>query len=382
MYVKDIMNKLVHRFDSLPIQRLETFNKQYGKAFKSPNKAKSFSFVRVMVNDVETDVLTFSDKRGKALKKIFILEDFVKERTYIPLKDTIVSIGEGLIATGRKISTIIKQDGKYVHKEEEIQAVTTKEDNSKVVHISKIITRPTVIPKTQSETQAMYKFEKGVEPKGFIINGYFRDQYGIDYNFFKPQVGFENFSEASKANFEGDDYFPLHLYSYKQFKQVAPNSIAPSKYRKCPIKWRKFEHPKHLGQFTGTEILLNKKLKDRLDVIECAAHEKEHLYQQDEINLLNCFEKLGLEDSCTLLEALEQGSGKKLEETLENARIYREEAKNYIDGRDDVEGYLAQAIEKKAREAENEEGLKYMVSGIALKKEFPYAPSYMIAADF
>ena len=376
------MNKILHRFDALPIQNLNRFNNQYGMAFKKPNKAKTFSFIRVLANDSEMDILTFADKKGQSIKKIFILDDIIKERTYIPLKDAIVSIGEGLVATGRKVSTIIKHAGKYIHKEEEIQSVTTKEDGSKIIHISKIIAQPTVIPKYQSETQAMYKFEKGVAPKGYIINGYFRNKNGIDYSFFKPQIGFENFSDESKANFEDDAYLPLHLYSLKQFRQVAPNSIAPGKYRTCDIKWKNFKNLKLLGQFTGKEILLSKSLKDRLDIIVCATHEKEHLYQQDEINLLDCFERLGLDESYKLLDALERGSGKDLEKTFENARIYREEARNYIDGREDVEGYLNQTIEKKAREAEDEEGLKFMVSGISLKKEFPYAPSYMIAADF
>lgn len=346
------MNKLVTKLQNIPISQFPV------KGIKIPNKAKTFDFSKVLHDGEIIDILTFKNKDN--LVKRFIFEgDTVTERSYIPLKKSFVLWDEFLKVTGRKISTIVKVNGEYAEKSEEIQTVTHRENENPVVHISKIQASP--LPgNIESESQSIYQYETGKPRRGYEICGYAKGRNGY-VRLMNPLVNFENLTDEETKILKQSQYVPLHLYSFKQFKKIAPYCAAHPKHQGKiplrPIRWCK-DDAKNLGSYDGKIIRLNEKaLLNRSDVINDAAHEREHVYQYYEASKY----ALGMQT-----------------ENPEEAEKYYENFNNYINSEENGKDYLGQFIETKARLAGSLAQKEYEKSVENLRDIFPLAPVYLI----
>ena len=364
------MRPIVKKITNLPIKQFSRIQKAYPEKLKMPAKTCNFDIVRIM-GDEKLDIFTFYEKPKKEnpsgiLRRFFIKHNSegktITERNYIPLKKTKVLDPEDendsrfLTVLGRKILTIIKKNDKYAEKIEETQTVTQRNSQTPVIHISKITTKPSKVKDITYEIQSLKKFEKGVEPKGYNIITSIKSGKSADTN---PRVfQFKNMPEF----FKSDVFFPYHLYSFKHFKkiipQVAKNPEHRNKVPKVDIKWFKDNLTKVEGFYDDGTISLNSNLlNNRYLIVNKAAHENEHAYQDNEISKLLQHKKV---------------------DNLEYTKKYKHDFENYVDCYKYFNKYHSQFIEQKAREAGCKVENLYRDSSFNLKNEFPYAPDYLI----
>lgn len=355
------MNALSRKIFSLPISQFAQFQRVCPEKLRVPDKASCFDIVRILSKEGEsTDIFTFRGKSkgnnvGDIIRRFFIKSNnegrTVVERNYIPFKKTKIldPMDEEemrmLNVFGRKISSVTKKNGKYVEKMEEIQTRTETPDGKPIVHISKIITKPNAHKET--EWQSLYKYEKGVEPKGYsIINGTKSN---------KSEFEFRNMPE----DFKSDIYFPYHLYSFKRFKKSIPN-IAENPNHKAPkvdVIWYKDNFADMEGFYDGSVHLNERALSNRYSVVKSAAHEKEHAYQDNQVQRMLKHKKV---------------------DNVNETKQYKKDFENYVDSSEDFFAYRNQLIEQNARRAGSAAENSYRESSFNLKEEFPYAPDYLI----
>lgn len=369
------------------------------KSIKFPQKTQSYDIVEIGHNfkpeENSTKILTFRDKKGKILQRNIISKtpESTKEiqRNYITFRPQWVSYNDNTgscsnLVRGRKISEIQKQNGYYHSKLEEIQTWTRDENGEQLVTISKIKNSPTHISSIEKEQKSLYEYSRQGK-KGYSTNEYARTKFiGIDLNDIK--FNFENINPI-----ENDKHLPLHLYSFKNFRNTAPYIIENSEHKPpmTDIYWYK-KQPKNgkisYGYIEAGNIYLNKKaMKDRVDVVQTVAHEKEHIYQKEQRvrqNLLDRLEQnlavkyknkpITLRD----ITDIETKTGKKFVDSTEEAKKYIEAYKNYDSSLENFEEYRNNYLELKAEEAALKAELEYYNSIINLKSIFKFAPDYQI----
>lgn len=357
------MKALSRKVFNIPISQFAQYQKTCPEKLKAPAKAFHFDVVKISSpNGENTDIYTFRGKRqknkiGDIIKRIFIKNNkegkTVIEKNYIPFKKTEIldpmddEEMRMLDVLGRKISSVIKKNGKYVEKSEVIQTKTKTSDGKTILHISKITTKPSKFRNIEDEFQSLYKYEKGCEPKGYsIINS-------ADAHDFK----FKNMPNE----FKSDMYFPYHLYSFKRFKKSVPNIAENPKHKapKVDILWYKDNFTDMEGFYDGSVHLNSKALNNRFSVVKSTAHEKEHAYQDNQVKKLLNHKKV---------------------DNVADAKQYQKDFDNYVDSSVDFIKYKNQLIEQNAHIAGNNAENLYRTSSLNLKDEFPYAPDYLMGA--
>lgn len=345
-------------------------NKQIGLALtkrfegiKHPQYAKSVDIVKIGHNfnpdKNNTEIITFRDKYGKIVQRN-IIEKTEGDIVEIKKNYKTLPIGEVedpsnfmniLEVAGRKISSVIKKNGKYFSKIEEIQ--TTPNSSSKpLVTISKIESFAGPYPQIEIENQSIYQYSKGLK-KGYTVKDIARNNDAGLFTFGDLKCSFENMKDISN-----DKYFLLHLYPAKNFKRIAPHIVENPQHpvTGANIHWYNKKAPKEaktvsLGYYNGTVNLNNREINSKEQVIRTTAHEKEHMYQRIEM-------------------------AKQKNESPEEIQKYIDATKNYIKPSDDFEKYSQNYKEIKANEAGELAVQDYFNSLNNLRSEFPYAPSY------
>lgn len=411
---------LINKLDKISVTNnvRKSFKETMG--IKFPQRVKTYDIVELghdfkpEINN--TKIFTFRDKNGEIVQRNIIdttnKDIKTTQKSYIKQPETIIfdpldSKGDNFFdVTGRKISTITKRNGEYFEKSEVLQTRVVKDNGESVVNISKIKNSPFGIDDLEWESQSMYEYTKG-HKKGYQINNYSRSKDGVDVDMLidthtdpltkrlpddyvadwdEGHFVFENMPRLSN-----DRYLPLHLYSFKNFKKIAPYVAEHPKHKPplVTVKWFS-QKPKNgfrrNGFFDGDVNLNSQTLKSRTDVIRSSAHEKEHAYQAFEEYKQSVVERLKTQDKTKFMfgnitakdiaerEAL---SGKPFVDTKEVQKLIDAE-KSYVQAEENFEKYHANYKEKKAREAGSLAVEKYMDSCDTIKDIFPYAPDYQI----
>ncbi len=384
--VTPVKNQLLYKVKNAGIAEFSTLKNLDKNLVKIPHKAKTFDFAKVsLASGVFVDILTFrkgsalKNKQGNILKQFVIRSDNnnteVKEKSFKYFKETCVDEpnldieSEFYPVLGRKISTVIKKNGNYKEKQEEIQAVTYRDNGqTPVLHISKIQSEPFGVDGIEYYNQSLFKYEKGAPVKGYKIEGSTVGRMGnllerkyLDYSF-------EGFTPEVEQNLKEDRYFPLHLYSFKHFKHIAPSMAVIDGHETAnPCRWYKKQNSNERGFYDGWVNLNARALDNRYDVIRSGAHENEHGYQH---NLADMYEDMA------------KNRHKFSAEKLEEARKCWEGHNNYINSTVDIKGYFEQYVENQARIAGRMAEKEYRISVSMICDEFPYAPNYMLGASF
>ena len=332
------------------------------KGIKYPQRAKTYDVVEIGHNfkpeEYNTKIITFRDKYGEILQRNVTQktpnETLETKKNYIKYKDTAIfepGSYNFLLVAGRKISSVIKKNGKFFAKSEEIQTIPKTNSESRVT-ISKIESFSTGYPAVEKENQSLYEYSKGYK-KGYSLKNYIKNNDSGLFKFGDFEANFENLS-----NLSADKYLPLHLYSAKQFRRIAPHIIENPEHTPpiVSVKWyNKYpssdEDNISYGFFNGHVNLNKRTVKSKEQVIQSAAHEKEHGYQREEMR-------------------------KPIEKHNEETRKYIYATKNYIKAEDNYEEYRKNYKEIKAREAGVKALNDYMDNLNNLRDEFPYAPDY------
>ena len=350
-----------------------------------PQSAAAYDFVQISRKDgAKIDVLTLKDKLGEVIKKYIVEQtndtENVIEQFYKRLKESFVSspdcLSDRLSVTGRKISTVKKLNGIYTGKSEEIQTVTHT-DEGNIIHISKVTSSPVKVSNKNlsDETLSLYEYSKFRPKKGYKINNYIKYRNGEPHREINPDYQFEGFSDVTPLMFQIDRYFPLHLYSLKQFKKNAPYVAShPSHKTVFPVKinWYNEYGSTVSGKcFDEDKVFLNNKvINNKLDVINNSAHEKEHAYQHEQVMWYS--DKIFKE---------ERGANSQYDmyiDNIEKVKQYKFNFEHYTKPEEDLFDYKNQIVEKDARKAANVAEKRFKQSAQNLKKEFPYAPDYLI----
>ena len=332
------------------------------KGIKYPQRAKSYDIVEIGHNfkpeEYYTKIITFRDKNGNILQRNMTqktpYETLETKKNYIKYKDTAIfepGSYNFLLVGGRKISSITKKNGNFFAKSEEIQTFPKTESNPRVT-ISKIESFSTGYPAVEKENQSLYEYSKGYK-KGYSLKNYIRNNDAGLFKLGDFEATFANTNDLSQ-----DKYLPLHLYSVKQFKRIAPYMIENSEHTPpiLSVKWyNKYPNPGEesisYGFFNGQVNLNKKTLNTKENIIQTTAHEKEHGYQRNEMQ-------------------------KPVEQHNEETRRYIQATKNYVKPEENYEEYRKNYKEVKAREAEINALNEYKDNLNKLREEFPYAPDY------
>ena len=332
------------------------------KGIKYPQRAKTYDVVEIGHNfnpeEYNTKIITFRDKSGEILQRNVIQktpnETLETKKNYIKYKDTAIfepGSYNFLLVGGRKISSVIKKNGKFFAKSEEIQTVPKTESNPRVT-ISKIESFSTGYPAVEKENQSCYEYTKG-HKKGYSLQNYIRNNDAGLFKFGDFKAKFENMNDLSQ-----DKHLLLHLYSAKQFRRIAPYIIENPEHTPpiVSVKWyNKYPNPNDnnisYGFFNGQVNLNKRTVKSKEQVIQSAAHEKEHGYQREEMR-------------------------KPIKEHTEETKKYIYATRNYIKAEVNYEEYKKNYKEVKAREAGRKALNEYMENLNNLREEFSYAPDY------
>ena len=332
------------------------------KGIKYPQRAKSYDVVEIGHNfnpsEYYTKIVTFRDKNGEILQRNITKktpnETLETKKNYIKYNDTAIfepGSYNFLLVGGRKISSVTKKNGNFFAKSEEIQTVPKTESNPRVT-ISKIESFSTGYPAVEKENQSCYEYTRG-NKKGYSLQNYIRNNDAGLFKFGDFKATFENMNDLSK-----DKHLPLHLYSAKQFRYMAPYIIENPEHRPPDVamKWynkapKNDEEHISYGFFNGQVNLNKRTVKSKKQVIQTTAHEKEHAYQRAEMR-------------------------KPVEMHTEETKKYIYATEHYVKAEDNYEEYLKNYKEVKAREAENKALNEYKDNLNKLREEFPYAPDY------
>ena len=390
------MTSLICKLNNLPIK-----NSLYGGKVKAPNKAFSFDLVKIAKdNGDKIDIITFRDKTskptlGKIIRRYIIKkerwgETFI-ERNYSEQKEITMpdpkQKNEKLLVKGRLIKSITKFNDEYFEKSSEIQTVAQRKNNKPVLNISKLISKPFGKAEIENETQTMFQYSKDMPKKGYEINTLLKSRLGFITDVIEPVYKFIGFTEKQIEKFKQDNYFPLHLYSFEEFKKFAP-TVANHPNHKTVMTfetfWFKEMNTSRLGFFDGDINLNSDKLNTRFDIINTSAHEKEHAYQLEQCIFYDL--KSGIKNAPAYVsEDLFQqyrnyyinGGKCKINDKLE-VQLTKHDYENYVNSDKNTKLYQDQFVEMSARIAGGLAESDYKKSADAIKKEFPYAPDYML----
>jgi len=390
------MNSLVCKLNDLPVKK-----SLYGGKVKLPNKAVSYDLVKVAKsNGDKIDIITFRDKSidsklGKIIRRYIIKKDrwgeTITERNYSEQKETTIADPEQkskkLSVIGRLIKTVTKFDDEYFEKSTEIQTVTKRENKTPVLNISKLVSKPYGKSEIENETQSMFQYSKDMPKKGYEISTLLKSKLGFFNDVVEPVYNFIGFTEKQVEKFKQDIYFPLHLYSFEDFKKFAP-TVATHPTHKIVMTfetfWFKDIKTTKLGFFNGDINLNSDKLNTRFDVINTSAHEKEHAYQLEQCifyDLKSGITKAPAYVSDDLFQQYREyyiSGGKCKIRDKQEVKLTKQDYENYVTTSDDKKLYQDQFVEIAARIAGGLSEADYRKSADAIKKEFPYAPDYMI----
>lgn len=390
------MNSLVCKLNNLPIKKT-----LYGGKVKSPNKAVTYDLVKIIKNNGEkVDIITFRDKAidsnlGKIIRRYIIKkerwgETFI-ERNYSEQKETTIFAPEQksnkLSVIGRLIKSVTKFNDEYFEKSIEMQTLTKRENLSPVLNISKLVSKPFGKAEIENETQSMFQYSKGIPKKGYEISSLLKSKLGFLNDVVEPVYKFIGFTEKQAEYFKKDDYFPLHLYSFEEFKKFAP-TVATHPNHKTVMTfetfWFKENNTSRLGFFDGDINLNSDKLNTRFDVINTSAHEKEHAYQLEQClfyDLKSGITKAPAYVSDDLFQQYREyyiSGGKCKIRDKQEVKLTKQDYENYVTSSMDEKLYKDQFVEMSARIAGSLAESNYKKSADAIKKEFPYAPDYML----
>ena len=389
---------LICKLTQLPIKK-----SLYGGKIKPPNGAQSCDLVKIAKENKEKiDIITFRDKAkdgqiGKILRRYILKKghygETVIQKNYFqigaekilnPEKD---GIKEFLEVTGRKIFSVTKFEDEYFEKSTEIQTVTHRKNNTPILHISKIVSKPFGNAYIEDETQSLYQYSKDYPTKGYKIKTCLKSKQGFFNDVFPSTIEFKDFPKNLVKRFKEDIYFPLHLYSFKEFKKMAPTVAQhPQHKTELPfeIKWFCDSKANKYGYFDGKVNLNSRSLVSRFHVICSSAHEKEHAYQMEQC--IFDYLKKGFaknpkfipKDLYKQYKGYYISGGKcKINDKAE-VKLIKENFENYIKSEDDKIGYKDQFIEMSARVAGGLAEQVYRKSAQDLKEEFLFAPDYLI----
>ena len=398
------MNVLTRKTLNIPIPPAA---KLKYKGIKVPKRAATYDIVNLINSSgVKYDIVTFRDKKdregfGNILKR-YIFKNFgwgesVTEEEFIPIKkQTMVDpeTGKEILVKGRKIISIRKFKGKVTSKIETTQTVTEPTEGAPIVHIAKIEKEPMGRYKFENEKQSLFKYRKGEEPKGYKIHAPAKSPHGYMLDVFPMNFVAKNISEKAQTSMRDDRYMFLHLYSLPEFRRMAPtiseDQERPVKFP-CTIRWFSDDNLSKKGRFQGDLSDINKKtiylnrkaLENRFDIVAKSAHEREHAYQFEQIVSL---EKQKEAQDAYAMEPTEENLAwyRTVVEKLPvhdkfEARYYQECFNNYVNSDVDIEEYTRQRVERLAQKAELIAEQDYRKSVNTLRREFPYAPPYLIA---
>lgn len=378
----------------------------YGITF--PQKVKTFDSVEIGHNytpkDNNTKILSFRDINGKLVQRNIIKTtpnstthtkknylEMPLSRVRIETDDSFTSLG----IKGRKISSVTKQDGRYVSKSEEIQTFCPSGlDCEPVVTISKTANRP-FLAGLECEQKSVFEYTK-YGKKGFATNEYAKSKgQGIDVNGIKYEY-------TNMQSIENDRYLPLHFYSFSNFKRTAPH-IVENPEHKPPntfIEWYS-KHPDdtisygscvHRGNGSFYDIKGNVRLNKKAnttnaDIINTTAHEKEHAYQQQQMEHKKVLDALKTKQSTkyegkyyTLedVRVYEEQNGRKFVDSETEADKYIRADEEYVSFKEDSSAYKRNYLEKMANVAAKNAEKEYQQSVKNLRSNFQYAPDYQI----
>lgn len=396
-----VPNTLLSKVQNVPITDFSKI-KNKPKYIRIPQGAKTFDFVQLAdKNGQLVKILTFRDTHtkdgiGEIVKRYIVRKGWtenITEQTYIPLKCAPVIDPETyneLPVKARKISTVTKSDGKYIGKTEEIQAVTYAEKPK--LHISKVSSEMYSKSYFEKETQSFYSYQNRKPKKGYQFYPYLKSKGGY-LDIIPRIIKYEGFSDESQKIFDNDKYLPLHLYSFKQFKKIAPTVSGYGRYqvKYLPeISWRR-----DMGDSLGTSYVdifsnekymaLNDKLiQNRYDVVNTSAHENRHAYEGEQIFsyginhlYMDKFKRLPSQEN--LENFLKVSKHFPIRDTQEAIK-YGNEIGLYKNYKNNPKGYIEQESEQRARFFAMMATDEYYKSVQRVQGEFPYAPKEMLGA--
>lgn len=378
------INQVLYKTTNAGVKEFAQFKDLY-KHICVPHNTPVYDLVQISRKDgSRIDILTFKDKAKKIVRRYFfektqngerVTEQFFKKNKEAFINDP-ACYSNQLSVTGRKISSVTKLNGEYTGKTEEIQTVTHTSDGN-IVHISKIKENPIKISNKNlsDETVSLYEYSKFRPKKGYEISNIIKYRNGEPHKEITPNYKFEEFPEIAQIAYPIDRYFPLHLYSLKQFKKKAPYIAShPSHKTVFPvkIKWYNEYDSTVSGRCLDEDkvYLNNRVINNKLDVINNSAHEKEHAYQHEQAMWYSDKEYKE-----------ERGANSQYDmfiDDIEKARQYKFNFEHYTKPEEDLYDYKNQIVEKDARKAGYVAEKRYKQSAQNLKKDFPYAPDYLI----
>lgn len=390
------MNQLLTKVKNAPIGYFANLPKIRKVTINVPKKANSFDYVKVLKGNKSTvDIITFyskskENKPAKILKRYFVttgrLGKEIIERKYIRLKDVLSQ--EPMRIRGRKIITKRSFEGENLAKTVTLQTITDRKDDTPVLHISKVKTYDMGHEGVRKEEQSLFEYQNGMKPKGYKISSYFRTAHAFLNDIFEPVFRFVNISNEKQNLMKNDPFLPLHLYSMRDFKKVAPSVAVNPEHRPAlpfSVKW--FNYNDDISGYCQDDIKLNHfNIKTRSEVVCTSAHENEHSYQKEQA-LFYAFKK-GIKNPKVELsdEKIEHYRNfwnsdypKKID-SVEKAKLYYDEMSNYINPSKNLDEYKKQLVEQEAISASTKVLKEYLKSLSSLKEEFPYAPHYMIGS--
>ena len=377
----------------------------YGITF--PQKVKTFDSVEIghnyVPNDNNTKILSFRDINGKIVQRHIIK---TTPNTTTHTKKNYIEMPLSWVRTendntrailginGRKISSVTKEDGRYVSKSEEIQTFCPSNlDYVPVVTISKTTNSP-FLAGLECEQKSVFEYTKQ-RKKGFATNEYVKTKgQGIDVNAIEYEY-------TNMQPIEKDRYLPLHFYSFNNFKRMAPHIIENPEHKppNTFIEWYS-KHPDETISYgsyvpggsnyynVNGHVRLNKKANiTNADIINTTAHEKEHAYQQQQIERKKVLDALknghstqyeGKNYTLEDVRRYEEQTGRNFVESEKEADKYIEAEEKYVQLKKDSQAYQSNYLEEMANIAGKNAEKEYQQSVKNLRSNFQYAPDYQI----
>lgn len=391
------MSQLITKLQKMPIESFASYTQKSRVKFRIPQKAQSYDMIRVLKDSkASVDIITFYSKEKENGAKEILRKYIIKkgrwgkeviEQTYTKLKDSFIQ--GGIIINGKKIKTQKTFDGEDFGSSVEVFAVTRRENDTPVVHISKIETSPIGKEGVRQETQSLFEYQNGMKSKGYKISGYYRTKNSFLNDIIAPMYEFKNISVERQNDMKNDPFLILHLYPMKNFKLLAP-SVAVNKEHKpnLPFNVKWFSEENDLVGECADDILLNSHyLRCRTDIINAAAQENEHAYQKEQALFYafhNNIEAPKVDLSAKKIEYYKKfwdSEYPKHIDSFEDAESYYQEISNSVDSNSkklQTKDTHRNLVEKNALKTSYNVENNYNKSLANLRKDFPYAPYYLI----
>ncbi len=393
------MTKLLSKIQNISLDKF-----LYPKTLQPHPKAKVCDVVRLACDDgANLDIVTFRtrgsvDKKGTILRRFFVREkdgnELITERNYKKLKSTEICDPEDveiIEATGRKISTIRKFNGKFLDKSEETQSVANRIDRAPVVTIKKV--SASLLEKgVEQESQSLFQYKKGEKPYGFLVQNIVKDKFGFNKEKGEHIYSFSGISKRVANSFKKDPFFLLHLYSKKEFKKVAPLVVQNPNHKlqvKPEIHW--YDGGLDDSGFCCGDVFLNKQIVvTKPQIVAVSVHEKEHSFQiQNGLLYLlekgvDCFNFINIKPEfiAKCKKAFLEKGVRSVVSEAENKKIVRTFETHKSSVSLDFNEYKHQYVEYRAFQTEGVALNKYLKSVKNLDSKFPFAMNGMVNLSF